>query len=122
MTYNTTAIAITPSLLLQRRSEVAAPAISAKDRIAMSAEATHYLAVGFLLIGPPAARRRATKRRAKQRWRRSRYLTNYQTPCVGGTSANVQYTTVYRSWLDCRDYARVRSTARTASGSLLPFY
>jgi hypothetical protein len=45
MTYNTTAIAITPSLLLQRRSEVAAPAISAKDRIAMSAEATRHLAV-----------------------------------------------------------------------------
>jgi len=50
MTYNTTAIATTPSLLLQRRSEVAAPAISAKDRIAMSAEATRHLAVGFLLI------------------------------------------------------------------------
>jgi hypothetical protein len=29
---------------------VAAPAISAKDRIAMSAEATRHLAVGFLLI------------------------------------------------------------------------
>jgi hypothetical protein len=50
MTYNTTAIATTPSLLLQRRSEVAGPAISAKDRIAMSAEATRHLAVGFLLI------------------------------------------------------------------------
>jgi hypothetical protein len=59
MTYNTIAIAITPSLLLQRRSEVAAPAISAKDRIAMSAEATRHLAVGFLLIGPPAERPRA---------------------------------------------------------------
>jgi hypothetical protein len=58
----------------------------------MSAEATHHLAVGFLLIGPPAARRRATKQRAKERWRRSRYLTNYQTPCVGGTSANVDST------------------------------
>jgi len=50
MTHNTTAIAIMPSLLLRRRSEVAAPAISAKVRIAMSAEATRYLAVGFLLI------------------------------------------------------------------------
>jgi hypothetical protein len=56
MTYNTIAIAITPSLVLRHRSEVAAPAISTKDRIAMSAEATRQLAVGFLLIGPPCER------------------------------------------------------------------
>ena len=36
------------------------------------------------------------------------YLTNYQTPCVQGHVCEcVQYTTVYRSWLDCRDYGRV---------------
>ena len=35
------------------------------------------------------------------------YLTNYQTPCVQGHVCEcVQYTTVYRSWLDCRDYGR----------------
>jgi hypothetical protein len=40
------------------------PAISAKDRIAMSAEATRHLAVGFLLIGPPAERPRSSVGRA----------------------------------------------------------
>jgi hypothetical protein len=40
------------------------------------------------------------------------YLTNYQTPCVRGHVCEcVQYTTVYRSWLDCRDYGRVKSKA-----------
>jgi hypothetical protein len=40
------------------------------------------------------------------------YLTNYQTPCVEGHVCEcVQYTTVYRSWLDCRDYGRVKSKA-----------
>ena len=38
------------------------------------------------------------------------YLTSYQTPCVQGHVCEcVQYTTVYRSWLDCRDYGRVKS-------------
>jgi hypothetical protein len=33
------------------------------------------------------------------------YLTSYQTPCREGHICEcVQYTTVYRSWLDCRDY------------------
>jgi hypothetical protein len=40
------------------------------------------------------------------------YLTNYQTPCVQGHICEcVQYTTVYRSWLDCQDYGRVRPKA-----------
>src|SRR6516162_366874 len=40
------------------------------------------------------------------------YLTSYQTPCVQGHVCEcVQYTTVYRSWLDCRDYGRVKSRA-----------
>ena len=40
------------------------------------------------------------------------YLTNYQTPCVQGHVCDcVQYTTVNRSWLDCRDYGRVKSKA-----------
>jgi hypothetical protein len=40
------------------------------------------------------------------------YLTNYQTPCVQGHICEcVQYTTLYRSWLDCRDYGRVKSRA-----------
>jgi hypothetical protein len=40
------------------------------------------------------------------------YLTNYQTPCVQGHVCECrQYTTVYRSWLDCRDYGRVKSRA-----------
>jgi hypothetical protein len=35
------------------------------------------------------------------------YLTNYQTPCVEGHVCEcVQYTTIGRSWLDCRDYGR----------------
>ena len=35
------------------------------------------------------------------------YLTNYQTPCVQGHVCEcVQYTTVYRSWLDCRAYGK----------------
>jgi hypothetical protein len=38
------------------------------------------------------------------------YLTNYQTPCVEGHVCEcVQYTTLNRSWLDCRDYGRVKS-------------
>jgi hypothetical protein len=38
--------------------------------------------------------------------------TSYQTPCVEGHICEcVQYTTLYRSWLDCRDYGRVRSKA-----------
>ena len=37
------------------------------------------------------------------------YLTNYQTPCVQGHVCEcVQYTTLNRSWLDCRDFGRVR--------------
>ena len=40
------------------------------------------------------------------------YLTNYQTPCVQGHVCECrQYTTVYRSWLDCRDYGSVKSRA-----------
>jgi hypothetical protein len=40
------------------------------------------------------------------------YLTNYQTPCVQGHVCECRhYTTVYRSWLDCRDYGRVKSKA-----------
>jgi hypothetical protein len=40
------------------------------------------------------------------------YLTNYQTPCVQGHVCEcVQYTTLNRSWLDCRDYGRVKSKA-----------
>src|SRR5258707_1076875 len=40
------------------------------------------------------------------------YLTNYQTPCVEGHVCEcVQYTTLNRSWLDCRDYGRVKSNA-----------
>jgi hypothetical protein len=38
------------------------------------------------------------------------YLTNYQTPCVQGHICECrQYTTINRSWLDCRDYGRVKS-------------
>ena len=38
------------------------------------------------------------------------YLTSYQTPCVQGHVCEcVQYTTLNRSWLDCRDYGRVKS-------------
>jgi len=37
------------------------------------------------------------------------YLTNYQTPCVEGHVCEcVRYTTVNRSWLDCRSYGRVK--------------
>jgi hypothetical protein len=40
------------------------------------------------------------------------YLTNYQTPCVEGHVCEcVRYTTINRSWLDCRDYGRVQSKA-----------
>jgi hypothetical protein len=40
------------------------------------------------------------------------YLTNYQTPCVEGHVCEcVQYTTLNRSWLDCRDYGRGKSRA-----------
>ena len=40
------------------------------------------------------------------------YLTSYQTPCVEGHVCEcVQYTTINRSWLDCRDYGRVKSRA-----------
>lgn len=40
------------------------------------------------------------------------YLTNYQTPSVQGHVCEcVQYTTLNRSWLDYRDYGRVRSRA-----------
>jgi len=40
------------------------------------------------------------------------YLTSYQTPCVEGHACEcVRYTTVNRSWLDCRDYGRVKSRA-----------
>jgi hypothetical protein len=46
------------------------------------------------------------------------YLTNYQTPCVQGHVCEcVQYTTVYRSWLDCRDYGRVKSKAYSRGGA-----
>src|SRR5262249_52418047 len=38
------------------------------------------------------------------------YLTSYQTPCVEGHICEcVRYTTINRSWLDCRDYGRVKS-------------
>jgi hypothetical protein len=38
--------------------------------------------------------------------------TSYQTPCLQGHICDcVQYTTVNRSWLDCRDYGRVKSKA-----------
>ena len=40
------------------------------------------------------------------------YLSGYQTPCVEGHDCEcVRYTTVNRSWLDCRDYGRVKSRA-----------
>jgi hypothetical protein len=40
------------------------------------------------------------------------YTTSYQTPCVQGHVCEcVRYTTVNRSWLDCRSYGRVKSTA-----------
>ena len=40
------------------------------------------------------------------------YLTSYQTPCVEGHVCEcVRYTTVNRSWVDCRDYGRVKSRA-----------
>ena len=40
------------------------------------------------------------------------YLTNYQTPCVEGHVCECErYTTLNRSWLDCRDYGRVKSRA-----------
>jgi hypothetical protein len=40
------------------------------------------------------------------------YLTSYQTPCVQGHVCEcVRYTTINRSWLDCRDYGRVKPTA-----------
>jgi hypothetical protein len=35
-------------------------------------------------------------------------LQSYQTPCVPGHVCEcVQYTTVNRSWVDCRSYGRV---------------
>jgi hypothetical protein len=38
--------------------------------------------------------------------------TSYQTPCLQGHICDcVQYTTLNRSWLDCRDYGRVKSKA-----------
>jgi hypothetical protein len=38
--------------------------------------------------------------------------TGYQTPCLQGNICEcVQYTTLHRSWLDCRDYGRVKSKA-----------
>ena len=41
------------------------------------------------------------------------YLTSYQTPCVEGHVCEcVWYTTVNRSWVDCRSYGRVKSTPR----------
>jgi len=40
------------------------------------------------------------------------YLTSYQTPGVEEHDCEcVQDTTIYRSWLDCRDYGRVKSRA-----------
>ena len=40
------------------------------------------------------------------------YLTSYQTPCVEGHVCEcVRYTTVNRSWLDCRSYGRPKSRA-----------
>ena len=40
------------------------------------------------------------------------YLTSYQTPCVEGHVCEcVRYTTVNRSWLECRSYGRVKSRA-----------
>ena len=44
------------------------------------------------------------------------YLTSYQTPCVEGHVCEcVRYTSVNRSWLDCRDYGRVKSRAYSFS-------
>jgi hypothetical protein len=41
------------------------------------------------------------------------YLTSYQTPCREGHVCEcVQDTTVYRSWLDCRDYGPPVPAAR----------
>src|SRR6516164_3124289 len=49
------------------------------------------------------------------------YLTNYQTPCVEGHVCEcVRYTTVNRSWLDCRSYGRVKSTAYYTSTQRRP--
>jgi hypothetical protein len=43
------------------------------------------------------------------------YLTNYQTPCVEGHVCEcVQYTTIGRSWLDCRDYGRSQISRPTS--------
>ena len=40
------------------------------------------------------------------------YLTSYQTPCVEGHVCEcVQYTTIHRSWLDCRDYGTAKPRA-----------
>ena len=40
------------------------------------------------------------------------WVTNYQTPCVQGHVCEcVQYTTLNQSWLDCREYGRVKSKA-----------
>ena len=37
------------------------------------------------------------------------YLTNYQTACVEGHVCDcVRYTTIGRSWVDCRTYGRVK--------------
>ena len=45
------------------------------------------------------------------------YLTSYQTPCVEGHVCEcVQYTTLNRSWLDCRDYGRVKPKAYYVPG------
>ena len=42
----------------------------------------------------------------------SGFLTNYQTPCVEGHVCEcVHYTTLGRSWLDCRDYGRAKPRA-----------
>jgi hypothetical protein len=38
--------------------------------------------------------------------------TSYQTPCLQGHICEcVQYTTLNRSWLDCRDYGSAKSKA-----------
>ena len=50
----------------------------------------------------------------------SGYLSSYQTPCVEGHVCEcVRYTTVNRSWLDCRDYGRVKSRAGGAGSCAL---
>jgi hypothetical protein len=39
-------------------------------------------------------------------------LQSYQTPCVQGHACEcVWYTTVHRTWVDCRSYGKIKPTA-----------